>query len=254
MMGYPEFRPIGRKKQDGLIAKFEADLGCWSSDWSAPGNILQILNAEDAPTFQSDLEWIRISAADRALTLGMDAGFRERFGILLAGASSGCNSGIAARVGNRAILALCAAWLDEDIKRIKCEIITRVNPALLDARYGNVALVLTSAGVELQVICHLQLIDYYFPKTAPSVLQLIKPLMAASEESVPMQVMIDLGSVPLAMAVDLKVGDVLVSGTCIDSDMTLTTFFGGERLAAVSLHRKDSIRTIQILASERTQC
>lgn len=251
-MSAVELRYIGRTTREAFISRVKSILLRWSADWSASNTEFDIFEVECASPDMAMRQWVRMTANRGMLTLGFVDGMYERLGSLLANTDRADSSGLSAKIGNRAISALCAEILGVETEAVISNAFAELDPYRFDTRYGNTTISLTAGNVEFYIIIHPQLVDSYYPRKQSGSSRLHNPLPAAAEVDVPMRVMMDFGDIPISTMVDLKIGSVLVSNVSIDSNFILESVHDGKKLAHASLHRNSSLRSIKLIENENS--
>lgn len=251
-MAVTELRYIGRSARQTAISRINAVMAKWLADWSISTTTFKISEIQCNSENLQSLQWICMSSANQILTLGFSNGMKEKIGLFLTNTEWPDGSGLSVRIGDHAVKDLSAAILGvkpEEVIRNPVDDISQVN---LNERYGNIILSISASDLQFYTVIHASLIDNYSPRKPSTKTLLTKPLPAASDVDIPMQVRIDFGDVPISTLVALKVGNVLVSNVKTDSNFILELAHGNKSLANASLHRNGLYRSINLIDSENT--
>ena len=253
-MGHKIYRQFGRTSIEKLLSKVEADTQTWSKEWCVSGCPFAVSNIDDAIEVDSNLNWINIDTNAGNLVVGLCKSFYARLANQLANISDGCHSRMPELVGRKAFLALCSKWLGLDVLTINSQELNEFNPDMLDKRFGNIALKLTGYDFNCIVIFKYKVINNAFPRAKPASVNLINRMDAASQVEVVLNVELDLDSIAIATVFNLKVGEVLVSNTKLESNFDLVTSKVHRVIASVDLHRIGLDRSIQINSVKGNIC
>lgn len=251
-MAVTELRYIGRTARQTTISRIDAVMAKWLADWSITTTTFKISEIPSNTENLQSLQWTRMSSANHILTLGFSNGMNEKIGQYFTKTEWPDGSGLSVRIGDHAIKDLSAAILgvkSEEVIRNPLDDISQVS---LNERYGNIIFSISANDLHFYTAIHATLINKISPRKPSTNSLLTKPLPAASDVDIPMQVRIDFGDVPISTMVALKVGNVLVSNVKTDSNFILELAHGNKSLANASLHRNGLYRSINLIDSENT--
>lgn len=248
------YRQFGSTTLKKFLAKIEVDTQTWSKEWCLSGNPFEISLIDDSTKVESDLDWRNFGTNSNSAVVGLCHSFYSKLANQLANISDGCHSSMPELVGRKAFLALCSKWLGLDTLTINSQELKEFNPNVLDKRFGNVGLMLTGYEFNCIVIFNYEVISHAFPRAKPKVVNLINRMDAASQVEVALNIELDLDSLPIATVFNLKVGEVLVSNTKLESNFDLVTSKERKVIASVDLHRIGQDRSIQINAVKGNIC
>lgn len=252
-MGHRSLRWVGRTKSDLLHSKLQTDLDHWTREWSANGSVLSIEKCVTALENSNNISWLCMELSNRSITVGFARGTFAKLAEQLVKATSSCASGLPERIGEKALHALCAQWLGEDIQRIKCQSIRPPKSQAIDYQFGNTALILTGSGLCIALLVPLDFVDHFFQRNPSNKVAITSTKDAIAQEQLGLKVVLDLGAASVSNAYNLKVGDVIVSNTPLNSNFHLQSLEGRE-IAEVKLHRNNSKRSIKIHSAAGTAC
>jgi hypothetical protein len=140
-----------------------------------------------------------------------------RAGEHLARVRAGERFDLGERLGRRALQGLLGQWLGADASHD----VEPPSPEDLQVRFGGLRFQLRGENFHADLVVDAALCDRLAPVTSNAQPALVPRAAAQGGESMALQVRLDLGEASLADAHALQVGDVLVSGTRLDSTFEL---------------------------------
>ena len=201
----------GPAQQQRVRAELERQLAAWLQGWSVDARWLALATTEAATL--GELRWQHAQANGAHAWIGLPASAFARLGARLA-AVDDARSDIGERLGRRALQALLVQWLGEGAA---CDE-SAPAPEDMQARFGGMRFQLQGRDFAASVVLDAGACDRLAPvAAAPKSAPLASRADALGHEQVELQVRLGLGDAPLSDAHALRVGDVLVSGTRVDS-------------------------------------
>jgi hypothetical protein len=199
----------------------QKQLDAWHQGWSVDGAWLTLVEAETGATVGAERAWIRAEARDSRVWLGVASAGLARAGEKLARVRAGERFDLGERIGRRALQALLGQWLGAGGDALSFDSVGPA-PEDLQARFGGMRFQLQGSDFSAVVVIDASLCDRLAPPAPAATQALTARAAALSEECVSLEVRLDLGEATLADAHALRVGDVLVSGTRLESAFELT--------------------------------
>lgn len=245
-MHHRRLRWHSRRRQEALLTRLDNELNRWLDAWSVEPACLSLQPmAADAYKPATPITWLRFNASNGVMYFGAPASHIEGLGGLLAKASNDDILHLGRRVGDRALKALASQWLDAGVPDLEVEEISAPSKEIFDSRFGAAFFSLKGSGFQAYVVFDSEVVDKLVPITVGN----LEPLSARDSqlgnEKIELNVMLDLGAATLADTLGLRIGDVLLSGTSINSTFQLI-HPDMRRLADVRLARKGMLRAIQV--------
>ena len=245
-MHYRRLRWHGRERQEALFSRLQSGLDRWLDAWSVEPACLDLQPvAADACKPAAPIKWLRADAKKCVLYFGAPAMHLEGLGGLLAKASADDILHLGRRVGDRALKALMAQWLDTAVTELGVSEVSAPANDIFKGNFGYVFFTLKGAGFAAHVVFDPDAVDGLVPAKNTMAEPLAARDSVLGKEKIELNVMLDLGAAKLEDTLGLQVGDVLLSGTSIHSVFHLT-HPDARHLADVRLVRKGRQRAIQI--------
>jgi hypothetical protein len=212
----------GPAQQQRVLDELLKQLAAWHQGWSVDGEWLSLSAAEAGAgaTLGSERLWLRATSRGACAWLGLSPSTLARVGECLAKVRAGERFDLGERIGRRALQALLGQWLGATGEAPSFDA-TAPLPEDLQARFGGLRFQLQGREVSAVLIVDAALCDRLAPAATPTLSPLATRAAALGEESVSLEVRLDLGEATLADAHALQIGDVLVSGTRLDSNFDL---------------------------------
>lgn len=244
------WRGVGQQR--ALLLELQRQLESWLQGWSVDPALLSLRFVELHSEVATDRRWMQARGRSGSVWLGAPASMLEALGGLLAKSSTQDSLGLGTRVGERALRALltqCVGGAATDV-----EILSDSIPASeeMQARFGGFRFLLEGEGFAATLIIDSELCDHWVPAKKPTMAPLAARDSALGDESVLLEVRLELGQASLADTHGLQVGDVLVSSTSLDSSFQLT-HPDARAIAVGRLFRLGSQRALQINAASPTR-
>lgn len=208
-------RPLrwhGSARQAAVLQTMQAQVAAWLRDWSVNQKLLSV--AADTGTLRgASTHCIRAAGKNGTAWLVAATGNVSTLGSLLLDAGSD-SLDLSRRVGDRAVRALLAnlaTGLPADI--------TFHEEAGVDACEASGAMHyrLSGSGFFARLVVSAALCDSWAPRKESTLAPLCPRAQALGPETMELQLRLDLGKATLAEARGLRVGDVLVSTSPVDS-------------------------------------
>jgi hypothetical protein len=241
----------GAGQQRALLVELQKQLDLWLQGWSVDPLLLNLKLAEPHFAVSSDRRWMQARGKTGSAWFGAPAAMLDAMGGLLGNASTQDTLGLGSRVGARALRALLIHWVGAPAADV--EIIEDSIPGSeeMQARFGGFRFVLEGGGFSATLIVDSELCDRWVPAKKTAMPALLARGAALGSEQVSLNVTLDLGTTSLADTHGLRVGDVLVSTTSIDSIFQIT--HPDQRPIAIGrLYRLGAQRALQIEAATST--
>jgi hypothetical protein len=236
----------GPAQQQRVREELERQLALWLQGWSVDKGLLS-LSVSDAGTL-GEYRWLRATSAGASAWIGMPSSALARLGARLA-AVDDTRGELGERLGRRAMQSLLAAFVGNDAAATDDVAPT---PEDLQARFGGMRFALQGRDVSASIVLDAVACDRIAPAAAAPKSPALTPRAdALGREAVELQVRLALGEAPLADAHALRVGDVLVSGTRVDSLFELV-HENSRPLASGHLRRHDRRLAFALASSAPT--
>lgn len=218
----------------------------WLRQWSSDPTHTCDARPVDAPSFGASgigQRWYAAATESGALRLSVHDGAVEQLGIALAGAAAPDGHGLAASIGHRALTDLASQLIEAPGQGALSEV-PAPGAGEMDTRHGFMSLAWRMGTVEVGIHLDVRLCDALEPRhTAPGPLE--PRAQAIRQSDVALQVVLDLGSVPLANTTSLRVGDVFRTSTALDGVLRLQTG-NGIQVAKGELMERDGARALRV--------
>ncbi len=235
-------------RRRALFDRLRTELKAWLDDWSVDPDLLSLRLFDEGESLPTDRCWMEATSRNGSILLGAAAGEFDGLGGLLARAARGDPLRLGSRIGHRALRALLTRFAGLAAGPVECGMSDEPSPDRLDPRFGCGLLALSGSGFDARLILDCALFEHWVPSPQPALPALVPGEIAVGSESVILNVMLDLGTGQLADTQGLRVGDVLVSNTSINSLFHLV-LPDARRVVSAHLLRRDDRRAVQIEAS-----
>ena len=244
------WRGVGQQR--ALLLELQRQLSSWLQGWSVDPELLSIRFVEAQSAFSTDRRWMQARGKNGSAWLGAPVAMLDGLGGLLAKASAQDSLALGSRLGERALRALLTQWLGGPAADLELIADSAPGSEELQARFGGFRFVLEGQGFSATVIVDSELCDFWVPGKKPAMPALAARDSALGGEAVVLEVRLELGETSLADTHGLQVGDVLVSGTPLDSNFQLT-HPDSRPIAIGRLFRVGTQRALQINSASPTR-
>lgn len=237
-------RWLGAARRRELLDALQAQVRLWSEEWSVAPDAFKIEPADDdSLSGAAGWHWKMAACAAGTLHLGVRLRMLNALGGLLANASVEDRLGLGRRVGERALQSLAARLTGEG--SIGLSVGEMPSVKMREAKFGGLYVNLVGRGFDALLWLDSGLCDVLCPPPSRTAAPLDRKEAALGQETMILDLVVDLGSATVNDTSGLRVGEVLVSRTPLKNLFHLVTP-DGKRIARGSPCRNGTSLAVQI--------
>lgn len=224
-----------------LLLALQRQLSSWLQDWSVQPGLLRVQGAARLAEIPSTHRWLLASTANGRLWIAEPDSFSANLGAWLAATTASSVLGLSERVGARARNALLSSVLASPEPSFS------VVPDTVQESgdFGYYCFEVETPDESIYLVMDWSLADRIALPPQQARQAVHKRESGLGDAVVRLNVLLDLGGATLAETSGLRVGDVLVSSTPLDSAFQLS-HPDSRPIATGRLFTKDSLRAIQL--------
>lgn len=246
-MRTPKIRWLGPERRRQLLEKLQGQVDLWSDEWSvSPGKFsFELLDSEYIDE-ASGWHWYVADCPSGTLHFGAPPEMLDLLGGVLAQIADRGSSGFGRRVAERALQSLAARLTGSASTRLLSGDMPSERERL--ARFGGLCGKLSGRDVEAILWLDSALCDVISPPQSRVRTPLQRRESSLGSEQISLDVVVDFGSATVADTRGLRIGEVLVSRTPLESQFHLVTP-AGKSVGRGNPCRSGGSRALQIQSS-----